>query len=236
LEYLGRKDFQVKIRGQRVHVGQVEQVLGEHPEVVRCAVMGHDSGSEEAALAAYYVAAPGTELTHNQLYGWLRGRLPGYMVPSAYVQMEQLPVLPNGKLDRRGLPKPEAGAYLSQGYESPQGETEQKIAEIWAETLELPVERIGRHDNFFAMGGQSLSAARVVTRLRHHFHIELPLRAAFESPTITSVAEQVSLLLKNVPDAQVLEKEIRAELANLTREQLQALLAQKRKAAEKRTQ
>jgi amino acid adenylation domain-containing protein len=166
LEYLGRNDFQVKIRGQRIDVGQVEQVLAEHPGVVSCAVMGHGSGTEQASLVAYYVCGPEAELTHNQLYGWLRDRLPGYMVPAAYVRIEKLPVLPNGKLDRRALPAPDAGSYSGQGYEEPQGEIEQRIAAIWAEVLKLPLKRIGRHDNFFAMGGQSMTAVQVMERMR----------------------------------------------------------------------
>jgi amino acid adenylation domain-containing protein len=194
LEYLGRNDFQIKIRGQRIDVGQVEQMLGEHPEVVSCAVMGHGSGSEEAILVAYYVAAPDAVLTHNQLYGWVRERLPGYMAPAAYVRLEALPLLPNGKLDRRALPAPDASSYFSQEYEEPQEETERRIAAIWAEVLKLPVERIGRYDNFFAVGGQSMIATQIVSGVAKHFNIELPLAMFFAAASLKEMSQVVQAI------------------------------------------
>jgi pristinamycin I synthase 3 and 4 len=188
LQYVGRKDIQIKIRGQRVEVAQVEQALREHPDIERCGVKGQGN-EEQASLVAYYVAAE--ELSHNQLYDWLRERLPAYMVPALYVHLEKLPLLPNGKLDRRALPAADAEAYSQQKFEEPEGETERSIAAIWAELLKLPLERIGRHDNFFACGGHSLLATRVKGRLRDVLEIEVPIKILFEAPTVRELAERV---------------------------------------------
>jgi amino acid adenylation domain-containing protein len=188
LQFLGREDFQIKIRGQRIDLPQVEQALGEHPAIERCAVMGQGSGSEQACLVAYYVAAPAAGLNHNHLYAWLRDRLPAYMLPALYVPLETLPLLPNGKLDRRALPAPDAEAYSQQEYQEPQGETERAIAAIWAEVLNLPIERIGRRDNFFALGGHSLLATRLISRIRSTLNVELPIYDLFEAPTVAGLA------------------------------------------------
>jgi amino acid adenylation domain-containing protein len=188
MQYVGRKDFQIKIRGQRVELAQVEQALRQHPGIERCAVMGQGAGGEQACLAAYYVATAGAELSHNELYDWLRERLPAYMVPALYLPLEKLPLLPNGKLDRRALPDAEAEAHRQQEYEEPQGETERSIAVIWAELLELPLQRIGRRDNFFALGGHSLLAIQLISRIRTTLNLELPIHALFEAPTIAGSA------------------------------------------------
>jgi amino acid adenylation domain-containing protein len=189
LEYLGREDFQVKIRGQRIDLLQVEQTLGEHPEVARCAVMGHNSGTATAQLVAYYVAA-GAAPNHNQLHAWLRERLPGYMVPSRFVRLAELPVLPNGKRDMRSLPALEEGSLLTGGHRRPLSETERTLAGIWAEALQVPVERIGLEDNFFALGGHSLLAVRVAEQLRQAgLHAEMSV--LFGQPTLAALAEAV---------------------------------------------
>jgi len=118
----------------------------------------------------------------------LRERLPPYMVPAFYVALEKLPLLPNGKLDRRALPATDAVAYRQQEFQEPQGETERSIAAIWAEVLELPVDRISRHDNFFALGGHSLLAIRLISRIRTILNVELPIHALFEAPTTAGSA------------------------------------------------
>jgi amino acid adenylation domain-containing protein len=186
LQYVGRDDFQIKIRGQRIELEQVEQALAEHPAVERCAVIGRDAGSEQASLVAYYVAA--APLTHNQLHSWLQERLPAYMVPALYVPMEKLPLLPNGKLARLALPAPSADACSQQEHQKPEGEIECAIAAIWGELLNLPLERIGRHDNFFACGGHSLLAIRLISRIRSTLNMELPVQALFEAPTVADLA------------------------------------------------
>jgi amino acid adenylation domain-containing protein len=188
LQFLGRDDFQIKIRGQRIDPAQVEQALGEYPAIERCAVMGQGSGTQRTCLVVYYVAAPDAKLDYNQLYDWLKERLPSYMVPSIYVPLERLPLLPNGKLDRLALPAVDAEAYGQDKHQQPEGETERNIAAIWAEVLNLPIERIGRHDNFFASGGHSLLAARIINRIRSTLSVNLPIRVLFEAPTVAGLA------------------------------------------------
>jgi arthrofactin-type cyclic lipopeptide synthetase C len=177
LEYCGRADFQVKLRGQKVDPLGIEQVLAEHPALSGVAVRGWNSGTPDALLAAYYVLRPETALNnseaaalnearpdHNQLYRWLQERLPAYMVPSAWVQLNPLPLLPNGKLNRGALPYPEIGPVSDQ--QSPRDERERALAELWAQVLRVPVGRIGREDNFFSIGGNSMLAVQLVERMR----------------------------------------------------------------------
>jgi acyl carrier protein len=116
-------------------------------------------------------------------------RLPAYMVPAAYVRLEQWPLTPNGKLDRRALPAPEGDAFAARAYQAPVGETEQALAEIWAELL--GVERVGRHDHFFELGGHSLLAVRVISRVRQALEVELALDAVFEKPVLAALADHV---------------------------------------------
>jgi amino acid adenylation domain-containing protein len=188
LQFLGRSDFQTKIRGQRIELAQVEQALGEHPDIERCAVIGRADRNQQVCLVAYYVATPDVSLNRNRLYAWLRDRLPVYMVPALYVPLERLPVLPNGKLDRLTLPTPDSEAYDYREYQKPQGEIERTIAAIWAEALKLPLESIGRHDNFFAYGGHSLLAIGLISRIRSALDVELPVQALFEAPTVAGLA------------------------------------------------
>ncbi|MFN5457225.1 non-ribosomal peptide synthetase, partial [Bradyrhizobium sp.] len=171
IAYLGRNDFQVKIRGFRIELGEIEARLSEHAGVRDAAVIAREDAPGDKRLVAYYVgdAAIGAE----ELRGHLAALLPDYMVPSAYVHLELMPLTPNGKLDRNALPAPEGTAFAVQAYEPPQGEIEEAVARIWAELL--GVERIGRHDNFFALGGHSLLAIQVVSRLRQALALEAAL-------------------------------------------------------------
>ncbi|MBR1141630.1 amino acid adenylation domain-containing protein, partial [Bradyrhizobium denitrificans] len=183
IAYLGRNDFQVKIRGFRIELGEIEARLSEHAGVRDAAVIAREDVAGDKRLVAYYVgdAAIGAE----ELRGHLAARLPDYMVPSAYVHLERLPLTPNGKLDRKALPAPEGAAFAVQAYEPPQGETEAAIARIWAELL--GVERIGRHDNFFALGGHSLLAVTLVERMRRA-GIAADIRTLFATPSLAALA------------------------------------------------
>jgi amino acid adenylation domain-containing protein len=183
LEFLGRVDHQVKLRGFRIEPGEVEAVLREHAAVREAAVLLRGAG-EEARLVAYVAPAAGEV---EALLERLRERLPAYMVPSAVVELERLPLTPNGKLDRGALPAPEYGG--EEGYRAPRTPLEEVVAGIWAELL--PVERVGAGDDFFALGGHSLSATRVVARIRDTCGVELPLRALFEAPTVEALAGRV---------------------------------------------
>lgn len=188
IEYLGRLDDQVKVRGFRVELGEIEAALREHPAVAHAAVIAQRLASGEHRLAAYYVKSVQGTVTANDLRSYLKDRLPDYMAPSAFAQLEALPLLPNGKLDRRALPALEIGQLeLAGEYVAPRTPTEELLAGIWSRLLE--VERVGAHDNFFELGGHSLMATRIASRIREAFKVELPLRAIFEQPTIAGLAE-----------------------------------------------
>jgi amino acid adenylation domain-containing protein len=200
LMVLGRLDHQIKIRGVRIEPEEVTAVLSRHPQVRACAVIGIGLGAQPMALVAYVVAVQG-ETTGAVLRNYLAERLPGPLVPSAFVFLESLPLTPNGKLDHRRLPVP--GAADSQeedDHAAPVTPLEEAVTQIWAGVLEL--ERVGVHDDFFALGGHSLLATRIVSRLRSAFGVELPLRAFFEAPTVAGLAVVIAQrLLATLQDA-----------------------------------
>ncbi|CAA9335652.1 MAG: Siderophore biosynthesis non-ribosomal peptide synthetase modules, partial [uncultured Gemmatimonadetes bacterium] len=186
LEFLGRNDHQVKVRGFRVEAGEIEARLREHPGVREAVVTARGDASGSTRLVAYVVgAAPGAEV----LRAHLAERLPEYMVPAAYVRLEALPRTPNGKVDTRALPAPDGGAYTHRGYEAPADETEEALAEIWAEVL--GVERVGRHDHFFELGGHSLLAVKAVSRVREALEVEVALGEIFQRPVLSEFAQHV---------------------------------------------
>jgi amino acid adenylation domain-containing protein len=182
IQFEGRADNQVKIRGYRIELGEIEARLSSHPEVSETVVLAREEGEGGKKLVAYYT---GREIGAESLRAHLAGALPDYMVPSAYVHIEKLPLTPNGKLDRRALPGPEGGAYATRGYEAPVGETERRLAQIWADVLEL--ERVGRNDNFFELGGHSLLVIIVIERMRRE-GMYADVRALFTAPTLTEFA------------------------------------------------
>jgi thioesterase domain-containing protein len=187
LEYLGRTDFQVKVRGLRVEPGEIEARLAAHPGVREAAVLALDDADGGKRLVAYFA---GEALEGKVLRAHLSGQLPEYMVPAAFVRLERLPLNPNGKLDRRALPAPDADAFGTRAYAAPVGETEEALAGIWAGVL--GVERVGRHDNFFELGGHSLLAVRVVSRMRQVLGAEVVLAHVFSHPTVESLAARLA--------------------------------------------
>ncbi len=208
LHYLGRRDFQIKIRGQKVDPLTVEQVLALHPGVEQVAVLGWDGGTEQALLAAYWVPretqstagaaaslsepVPGaSEVDGNRLHGWLAGRLPLFMIPAAWVRMSALPTLSNGKLDRGALPRPQVSAP-SNTAEPPEGLSERILARVWTRILKLPLEQIHRDDNFFAIGGNSLLATQTVQLLREESNIDLDIKIVFENPVLRDLATHLA--------------------------------------------
>ncbi|XXV18932.1 amino acid adenylation domain-containing protein [Sorangium sp. So ce1182] len=191
IEYLGRNDFQVKIRGFRIELGEIEARLAGAPgvaEVVVAAQPVGESAPGERRLVAYYTGehAPDARALREHA---ARG-LPDYMLPAAYVRLAALPLTPNGKLDRKALPAPDVEDFGRQGYEQPTGSIEQALAGIWAELLQ--VERVGRRDSFFALGGHSLAAVRLVSRVRKVLGVELALSDVFLLPELAALAEAVS--------------------------------------------
>jgi amino acid adenylation domain-containing protein/non-ribosomal peptide synthase protein (TIGR01720 family) len=192
IEFLGRADNQVKIRGFRIELGEIEAVLSSHDAVSGAVVVTREDTPGEKRLVAYVVAAAGQEHgeTVGELRGYLRERLPEYMVPSAFVMLESLPLTPNGKVDRRALPAPDAaGQQAGAEFVAPRTPLEEALADIWRGLL--GVERVGIHDNFFELGGHSLMATRVLSNVRRIFRIELPLKVVFESATVAELARAV---------------------------------------------
>jgi len=210
LEFLGRADDQVKVRGYRIELGEVEAVL------VRCAgvkeatvaVQEGGEGGEKMLVGYYTVQGEGEgegeegeweKISAQELSAAMRRELPEYMVPAAYVRLERIPMTPNGKVDRRGLPMPEAEAYARAGYEEPQGEIEQELAGIWAELLK--VERVSRHDNFFNLGGHSLLAVRMMNAISLRCDVGLAVQDVFRHPVLKELGEKIELALLESFDA-----------------------------------
>ncbi|HEX8118111.1 MAG TPA: amino acid adenylation domain-containing protein, partial [Pyrinomonadaceae bacterium] len=190
IEFLGRADEQVKVRGYRVELGEIETVLVGHGRVRECAVVAREDAPGDKRLVAYVVGPDIGEKVADELRSYLGERLPEYMVPSRYVVLESFPLTPSGKVDRRNLPAPEyTRDEQAHDYVAPRTPAEQLLANVWAEVLHLP--RVGIHDNFFELGGHSLLAVRVVSRVREVFKVELPLRALFDSATVASLSDVV---------------------------------------------
>jgi amino acid adenylation domain-containing protein len=190
LEYLGRIDRQVKVRGFRIELGEIEAALAEHPGVREAVVVAREDRPGDVRLVGY-VSSAASDPSPQALAAFLAERLPAYMVPAAWVLRERLPLTANGKVDRAALPAPvergEGGAYVA-----PRSPVEQVLAGIWEEVLEL--QRVGVEDDFFALGGHSLVAAQVTSRVLTAFSVELPLRVLFERPTVAGLAAEVERL------------------------------------------
>jgi amino acid adenylation domain-containing protein len=191
LEYLGRLDDQVKIRGNRVELGEIEVRLLEHPAVANCAVALRDDRGVDQRLVGYWTPRPKSAPTNAvELRQFLQDRLPSYMVPSDFVQLESMPTSPSGKLDRRGLPAPSgARANWDGKYRAPRNDLERQLAAIWADLL--GIECVGISDNFFEFGGDSILATRHMIRLEQELGHRLAMADLFRGPTIEQVAAQL---------------------------------------------
>src|SRR5215212_1454241 len=190
IEFIGRNDFQVKIRGKRIELGEIEVTLTQHESVSDAVVtLHHDSSGAEKRLVAYVVFNPGCAIETRQLRDHLRGKLPEYMLPSAFVTLPTFPLTTSGKIDRLALPAPERNFETEEGYIAPRGALEEVLSTIFGEVLKL--ERIGICDNFFELGGHSLSATQIVSRVRDAFQMELPVRKVFEHPTVEGLARSL---------------------------------------------
>ncbi|PBP53206.1 non-ribosomal peptide synthetase, partial [Pseudomonas syringae] len=229
IEYLGRNDDQVKIRGFRIELGEIDARLAKHPAVHEAVVTAREDVPGDKRLVAYYTLATGnTVVDIDNLRRHLQEKLPEYMVPAIYVRLEAMPLTPNGKLDRKALPAPDADALISRGYEAPQGETETQIAAIWQELL--GVARIGRHDNFFELGGHSLLAVSLIGRMRQ-LGLSTDIRVLFSQPTLSALAAAVGGSTDIVVPANLITEDcqrITSELlplANLTQAQIDQVVA-----------
>ena len=192
IEFAGRLDYQVKVRGFRIELADIEAALNQHEAVRETVVTVHQDTTEDKRLVAYIVADDEAHAPNvTQLRAYLKDRLPEYMIPSAFLFLLQLPLTPNGKIDRRALPAPDAfRPDLETAFVAPESFIEQRLAAIFLQVLGL--KQVGIHDNFFELGGDSLLAAQLVSRARRAFDIELPLRELFWRPTIA----ELSLLIE----------------------------------------
>ncbi|AHG93599.1 amino acid adenylation domain protein (plasmid) [Gemmatirosa kalamazoonensis] len=221
IEFLGRVDDQVKVRGFRVELGEIEQVLRANPGVAQAVVVLRDE-----ALVAYavpkqagYAVSHSDRPTREKLVEWLAAQLPEYMVPSAVVLLDALPLTPNGKVDKRALPAPDASAAAADTYVAPRTPTEGTVARIWQDVLKK--ERIGVTESFLDLGGHSLLAIRVLGRINKELGVRLALRALFETPTVTQIAAIVDTELRAREEAELARA--LAEIEGLSDEQVRGL-------------
>ncbi|KPW18176.1 Syringopeptin synthetase C, partial [Pseudomonas syringae pv. aceris] len=186
IEYLGRNDFQVKVRGFRIELGEIEACLGNCTGVKEAVVIAREDTPGDKRLVAYVVGQPQASLDAASLRAELAPQLAEYMLPSAFVILDALPLTPNRKLDRKALPAPQAEAFASREHVEPQGDTEMALAQIWQNLLNL--EQVGRHDQFFELGGHSLLAMRLISQVRQHLGVELGLADIFAQPELAAMA------------------------------------------------
>ncbi|MFK3651161.1 amino acid adenylation domain-containing protein [Lysobacter enzymogenes] len=223
IEYLGRNDFQVKIRGFRIELGEIEAKLLACAGVREAAVIAREDVEGDKRLVAYVVGHEGADLSASTLRDALSRELAEYMIPSAFVALEALPLNPNGKLDRKALPSPDQSAVARRDFEAPVGEVEEAIARIWQELLGL--ERVGRHDHFFELGGHSLLIMQLAIRVREQFQVDVPLRELFEQPVLSALAAQVvSAQIETYAQSDI--DDVEQALGELSESQLLAMLAE----------
>jgi amino acid adenylation domain-containing protein len=192
IEYLGRTDHQVKLRGFRIELGEVEAVLNDHDTVKAAVVLVREDSPGDPRLVAYVVTNEPSAEVINKLRSYVKAKLPDYMVPAAFVQLDEFPLTGSGKVDRQALPAPDQSRpMLEEQFVAPRNQLEESIAQMWREILAL--ERIGIHDDFFDVGGNSLHAMQIMAKVTNMFDVYLPLYSLFDTPTIAGLAQQIEL-------------------------------------------
>jgi acyl-coenzyme A synthetase/AMP-(fatty) acid ligase len=189
LEFLGRIDQQVKIRGHRVELGEIEESLLIFPEISQAVVLVREDEPGDPRLVAYVVSKSYRAETGMQLSQFLGTRLPDYMVPKQYVQLEAMPLTVNGKIDRAALPAPEKTENTAENFAPPRNALEESLCKMWTQLLRI--DKVGIHDNFFSLGGHSLLATQVISRIHSSHRLEVPLLALFRSPTVARFAMEI---------------------------------------------
>ncbi len=189
IEYIGRVDFQVKIRGFRIELGEIENSLLKHEKIKEAVVIDRTGADGDKYICAYVV--PVGELDLPEVREYLSKGLPGYMVPSYFVQVDEIPLSPSGKVDRKALPDP--GVMAGREYVAPRNVVEKKLVQIWSEVLSLPEDSIGIEDNFFILGGHSLKVVVMLAKLHKEFNIKLPVMEIFKDPTIKGISSMISV-------------------------------------------
>ncbi|MEI8258636.1 MAG: AMP-binding protein, partial [Deltaproteobacteria bacterium] len=190
IDYVGRADFQVKVRGFRIELGEIEVAVLKTGWARECVVTSREDVAGDKRLVAYLVSPDGQSRTPAELRDSLKRSLPEYMVPSAFVWLDAMPLTTSGKTDRRALPAPDAGAGAASEFVAPRNDVEKKVAEILSAALH--VERVGMDDDFFALGGHSLLATQVISRVRTVFKVEISLKDVFERPSAAGMAAAVT--------------------------------------------
>jgi acyl carrier protein len=217
LEFLGRVDSQVKVRGHRLELGEIEVILAEHEAVREAAAAVREDRSGGKYLVAFVVAKTDPPPTAAELKAHLRGRLPAVLVPTHIGVLDVLPLTPNGKLDRNALPAFDGPAPQT-AYVAPRNPIEERLSALWAEMLGR--ERVGADDDFFELGGHSLLATHMAGRIRDTFGVELPLRRFFERPTVTGVADVIARRLEE----ELIRDGLLSEVEAISDEEAEALL------------
>lgn len=224
VEFLGRIDHQVKIRGFRVELPEIEAVLNQHAAIRQAIVITREDRPGDQRLVAYVVASGVNKPEPDVLKAALAERLPDYMIPSAILFVNELPLTANGKVDRKALPAPEEHRG-SASVVAPRNPVEEALASIWREVLNL--EQVSVHDDFFDLGGHSLMATQVILRIRNVLELQLPLRVIFETPTVAGLGETI-IALMGEDDADVDLDRIVAEVEGMSDEEVQRLLMSER--------
>ena len=223
IEFVGRADDLVKIRGFRVELGEIAKTIRQHPEISDAFVLALDADSDRSRIVAYAVPRPGSTLSAADLRTFVRLKLPDYMVPARLIFLDALPVSRNGKVDRQVLPLPgRSRPQLDTPLVTPRNPLENDLEQIWRDVLEL--DQIGMDDNFIELGGDSLAATRIISRVIANFRIEIPLRSLFQSPTVAEMARTISQyvikklehddLAKLLDELESLEEQEASRLAN----------------------
>jgi amino acid adenylation domain-containing protein len=230
IEYLGRIDNQIKLRGHRIELGEIETTLARHAEIAACVVVVREDQPGDKRLAAYFVPHTGKLPRTPELRQFIKDQLPDYMVPSGFVKLASLPLLPNGKVDQRALPAPDDNhAELADGFVAPRNQLERDVAQIWREVLGIA--QVGIYDDFFALGGHSLIATQLTSRIRKLFHVDLPLRELFAAPTVLGLTERITKLQGELAE-QADVADMLAELEGLSDEEVRAMLSEPAMAAQ----
>jgi len=223
IQFLGRIDYQVKIRGYRIEPAEIATVLEEHKNVAEALVTVREDTPGNKRLVAYVVAGSQSTAVAGELRDYLKEKLPEYMLPSAFVMLAEMPLTPNGKIDRRALPAPDTSRpETTRLFVAPRNATEETLAGIVAKVLNL--QQVGVHDDFFELGGHSLLATQVISRLREACYVDLPLREIFEHPTIGELAHVISQLQMQQTEKE--EREVMESIDQLSEEEVEAMLAQ----------
>jgi aspartate racemase len=225
LEFVGRIDQQVKIRGFRVELGELETILALHPAVRETVVLARENGAGDKHLVAYLVPHPGLAPAAAELRSFVRDKVPEYMMPSAFVLLEAMPLTPNGKVDRQVLLRLEGRPLESTApYVKPQSQVERTIAALWQDLLH--VDKVGLSDNFFDLGGHSLLGTQLVAQLRNTFHVEFPLHSLFAEPTVAGIANIIATAQETQGTVDKIAEALK-KLKGLSEEEAKILLTEK---------